>query len=286
MAISVTNHVTTLFQTLRQSLAERLDIPGIEAFLEALESGRFAFEREQWHNVADCVNNRVRNTPAELLLRARTEQGKLIPHEPLIRAITEAGEQRVFDTAIALSAMDQAISERLFPVSINVSAMNAVDSSFWFDLHGQMQHFFGNRYDPQQMTFEITEDGGCAGIDGNMLQQMRMIGYGFAIDDLSHTDMERLDTLGPHVNMVKIDGKSLEAARRGEFSLHDFLKDIREKAQGATILAEWVKTPEEASKLRRDFSIDYVSGRDLVKDTANFGDQLRQVWSAGPNHAL
>lgn len=262
-----------------------MDLPGVEPFLEALEAGRFDFEREQWHNVADCVNNKVRNTPAELLLRARTENGKQIPHEPLIRAITEAGEQRVFDTAIALSAMDQAIRERLFPVSINISAMNAIDSSFWFDLHGQMQHFFGNMYDPQQVTFEITEDGSCDGIDGDMFQQLRSIGYGFAIDDLSHNDMDRLKHLGPYVNMVKIDGKSLEAAQRGEFSLSDFLRDVREQAKDAAILVEWVKTPEEASILRRDFSIDYVSGRDLVKDTANFGDQLRRVWYGSPAFA-
>lgn len=249
----------------------------MDLLFEALEQGRFHFEKEQWHDLEACLQSRDDPAPCELLLRATTPEGALIPHEALIRAVTIHQLQSPFDTAIILAAMDQAIREESFPVSINVSALAASDPLFWTDLQDQLQHFFKDRFDPAQVTFELTEDGPADNVAVATLMDMKAQGYAFAIDDLSHTDLRRLKNLGPFVSMVKIDGKTLLAAEAGTLSLHDFLHDIRAQAPSAAILAEWVTTPHQASKLHQDFNINYVSGRALEADTKHFSQQVRQA---------
>lgn len=270
-------HISNLFSSLRQALGVRSDVPGLDTLLTALESRNFYFDREQWHNVEACLQDRVTSATCEFLLRATDSAGRLIPHESLIRAISLEGLQGPFDTAIALSAMDQAVRDNTFPISINISAHAAGDPFFWEDLHGQMQHFFKGRYDPHQVTFELTEDGPADQVAGAALDHMKELGYSFALDDLSHTDLRRLKNLGSFVNMVKIDGKSLEADERKEFSLREFIDEIRHHARDAAILVEWVKTPEQARKLHHRFNVNFVSGWSLESNTQQFGHQIRQV---------
>lgn len=270
---------TSIFDHMRRTLRQGATIEGMDHFLGALAAGRFYFEKEQWHDVGDDRLACTSATPCEYLLRAKDEEGGPIAQEDLIRAISVAGLQSQFDVAIALAAVDQAIGRGDFPLSINVSAHAAADPYFWVELHDQLQFFFADQYDPRQVIFELTEDDACDFVDVDSLQKMQDVhGYRFAIDDLSHTDLRRLQQLGPHVAMVKIDGKSLEAAERGEFSMQDFVKGIKHQAQNAAVLVEWVKSPEQAKSLRDIFAIDYVSGRDLSHDP----DYFKQCFSQAP----
>ncbi len=276
--------VGKLFGFVRNALEDRPAAPGLDVLLDSLIAGRFHFEEEQWHNVADCLRGRaLGGQPRELLLRATNEQGVLIPHEALIRAVSEEGLQSTFDHAIALGAMQQAIRKNSFPVSINISGHAAADPTFWIDLHDSLQHFFKGQYDPQQVIWELTEDAQPDNIAIGALKHMRNVhGYSFAIDDLSHKDLSRLSSLGDKVKYVKIDGKSIEAAARGEFSLEGLVRTISEHAPGAAILAEWVPDAPTARTLCEKYNISLVSGHHLDPSPSYFGYQVRTAHCRTP----
>lgn len=282
-------HATALLSCLRQAMP--VQDAEMARFTTALADGRFFFERETWH---DLHGDGTVRAMGEMLLRVQDETGRTLPQESAIRSIGAAGLNALLDTALVLAALEQAIAQDEFPVSVNVSAQQAGDPVFWSSLEGHIGRYFGARLRPADVIFEFTEDGAAENPAHATLMALRDKGYRFAIDDLSHHAMEglallddpagdpgespavtegrRLRNLAPYADFIKLDGKSVLAAERGDFAMHDFLLMIRQETSrpDIAILAEWVDSLGQAVRLRDEFNVRYVSGRALPHEADRF----------------
>ncbi|MBI2234037.1 MAG: EAL domain-containing protein [Micavibrio aeruginosavorus] len=283
-------HATALLSLLRQTMPAQDD--DMARFTAALADGRFFFERETWHDLHGDGTGRA---IGEMLLRAQDETGRALSQESAIRGIGAAGLNALLDTALVLAALEQAIAQDEFPVSVNVSAQQAGDPVFWNSLEGHITQYFGARLKSADVIFEFTEDDAAENPAHATLMALRDKGYRFAIDDLSHHAMEglallddpaagsqgespaaaegrRLRNLAPYADFIKLDGKSVLAAERGDFAIDDFLLMIRKETgrPDVAILAEWVDSLGQAVRLRDEFNVRYVSGRALPHDADTF----------------
>ncbi|MGZ9108228.1 MAG: EAL domain-containing protein [Micavibrio sp.] len=285
MAGTVEDTTKALITRMKDALGDDPDAKTVLPLLDAIENNRLHFEREPWYDIIAALAAREKAVPSELLLRARDENGAAIAQEIPVNIINRHGLYAPFDAAITLSAVKQTIAQHDFPVSINISSRNACDADALTGLHTLLQAHFAGQYRPSDIIFEFLEDDQAEGVSDTAIRQMKMLGYKFAIDDLSHADRDaaRLKNLGPYVDFVKIDGHSLEKAKAGEISLGDFIARIEREAPQADILCEWVDSAEEAESLNEHHpGIRMVQGRNLGHDAKEFSRKLRAADDRNP----
>lgn len=255
--------------------------------LEALRDERFSFHAEIWHDAREIDG--TQRYPAEMLLRARTQDNQLISPMAPISIISKAGLEQSFDKALILASIEQAIERKQMPISINTSAHNMVSEDFWRDISDMLQTHFDREDIYGQLTFEVTEDdlahNPCREV---LLQMKKEFGCAFAIDDFYHDreknigsgsgfdsfDWERLHNLKDIVDYVKIDGATVEAALqdRINFDLSGLIARILEIVPEAQIVFERVKDADQAHYLAQMGHA--VQGRLLSDDREEFRDDL------------
>jgi len=271
-----------LLSLLRDAIGASESTENAIPLLDALDAGRFSFEREIWYDLHAPVAGESQNAGrGELLLRARTAQGALIKLDGLDKMIGPGGAYNLFDALIVLSAVEQAIEKKQFPISVNISARNACDRDSLFEFHKLLDRHFGGQFSPDHITFEFLEDDQADSPDHASLQEMRALGYKFALDDQSHEkwDERRPQNLGEYVDYIKIDGKTLNGFKDGAISLFEFqrfMDRLKKAAPQAEFLCEWVLSPEEAQDLADVLpDIRFVQGRELQDCCATFGERAR-----------
>ena len=242
-------------------------------FITALRDGHFYFERETWHDLDALSPKSLHNCPAELLLRVRDENGRPVPPQDPVADIDSLGLTSAFDLFVTLSAIHETLNiGETFPISINLSIQSINDHGFLPLVNKALEMFFRDQIVPEQIIFELREDsdGQQASIDS--IEFMRQHGYRIALDDVSHhpDDKTRIETLGPYADFLKIDGKTLCAARAGETDLDAFISLLRNVAPNAKILVEWVDSKAEACALHDSLGVGYAQGRDLPKTSGDF----------------
>lgn len=248
------------------------------ALLSALELGHYSFDREAWYALESSGKEGAMR--GEFLLRARTNDNTPINPDSAGKAIGLMGAYAIFDALITLTAVDQAVRNQELPISINISSRNASDPDALMRLHTMLQECFGDQVSPAQITFEFLEDDQVDQPAHTALTALRAYGYKFAIDDQSHEDwdMQRPVSLGPYVDYIKIDGKTLCAFRNGVLNRADFkgfIDRLAASAPNAEFLCEWVKSPEEAEDLAEIFpAIHFVQGRELRESQESFKDRI------------
>jgi EAL domain-containing protein (putative c-di-GMP-specific phosphodiesterase class I) len=259
----------------------------IHSLVDAFENGRVSYMRESWHDIHADHSEPIRG---ELLLRAVRENGTAIKPESISAQFKTAQAGILFDQLVVLTAIDQAIHQNQFPISINISSRHAEDSSALLGFHKLLDRHFAGQYAPKQITFEFLEDYQPNQPDSYALQYMRnALGYKFAIDDQSHedNDAQRLTTLGPLVDFIKIDGKTFDLFKNGQLdfmAFDNFMSRIKDIAPQAELLGEWVTSPEEAQDLAEIYpSIRFVQGRDLDECEESFIERL-QRWKNIPGN--
>jgi EAL domain-containing protein (putative c-di-GMP-specific phosphodiesterase class I) len=288
MDLQQAKYTENLLEKLREKV-EDADRTIIEPFLVAFKRNEFHYIREDWHATAnnsvfgeDTVPTSLSAPTGELLLRFKDEELKI---ESLAKILKHPVTCHLFDQLVATTAIEQAIQKKQFPVSINISSCYVSDETMLLDLHNHLREHFGKQFLPSDITFEFLEDDQGDNPSVLALNRLRGFGYKLAIDDLSHgiADKKRLKNLGPHVDIIKIDGKTLQSYRNGALSLEafkGFLTEIKDIAPQAKILVEWVNDPQEVSDLKFQFHglIDYVQGRELHGlSAATFSDALKDA---------
>lgn len=285
------NLITAVSLGMAQKTAAGL-IPPAEAgpalsLLDALQKGRFHFEAEVWHDARE--NEGVQIYPAEMLLRARTQNNE--PVKPLgpITTIAQAGLQAQLDKAIILAAIEQAITEKQMPISINTSARNMKSADFWMDVSQLLRDHFSPEDIQGQLTFEVLEDDlAFHPCREALLQMKKEFACKFAIDDFYHDhqrlvdegnpvdsfDWARLENLKDIVDYIKIDGETVEAALRIEnrFDLEALVSKIRDTAPHVHFVFERVKDADQAFYLARMGHA--MQGRDLTNNRDDFKSAL------------
>lgn len=251
--------------------------PGAKELVEALAMGRYVFERETWHKLENCEHHKKDRVPGEMLIRAYRPDGTIIsPEAPIKSLYSQPGNARyLFDSFIFLAALDQTVKTGSTPVSVNVSSKNVRSESFWRGVSLFFDHFFSRHLTPHDVIFELLEDDDGHDADLASLAFMRDKGFRFALDDLENTPYghARLRNLGPHVDFVKIDGKTVTAADRdaaGKANYDDLIARIETAAPQASIVAEHVASAAAASTLRAAYHKTqpfYVQGRTLNDNT-------------------
>ncbi|MDB5492652.1 MAG: hypothetical protein JWO78_2501 [Micavibrio sp.] len=275
--------IETEIRSLSERLQSRLDTNTTKSVCDFAAAvgkiGHVAYQGEPLFNIGESAPD-GEDPISELLVRVTDENQQLLPTEASVNEINTLGGHQELDHIVVLLAMYQAIEEKRLPVSINISSKNAVSFDKLITYHETLQEFLCGQYRPDQITFELLEDDPADNPSHDGLRVMRELGYKFAIDDLSHNrphDERRLANLGPYMDLVKIDGKTLEALRNSELSPADFRQfvgRIREQAPEAKILCEWVNSPREALHLKAVYGIDLCQGRDLPHHDKEFRDAL------------
>ncbi len=259
----------------------------VEPLLAALEQGHFFFEPEPWHDISFSDMNRKATTPAEYLLRINHQDAETFNLAKPVSEIYQGGFYALFDTAVVLAAVDQAISNQGFPVSINISSRNASDLDALTGLHEMLLTHFQDRFSPDQIIFEFLEDGQGDQPSAEGLNFMRAHGYKFALDDMTDSpfDQVRLMNLGPYADFVKIDGHFLTNAMLGDNNrLENILTKTSHVAPKAEIICEWVSSAESADLLRKTFpQVGLVQGRYLGHDREAFLKQLEESGKSAIN---
>lgn len=277
MALSpeIQQRITLLAGTIRAGLGSADADSPAHALLSAMEDGRITFEREPWFALSAGTPSSL---PAELLLRAYDKNAAPLKFGAAVDEIYQNGLYAVFDAAIALAAIDQALSEKAFPVSINISSRNAADYDALTGLHKMLQSHFGDRVSPDQVIFELLEDDRAENPSAPAMDYMTAMGYRFALDDITDSDFDaaRLKNIGPYASFIKIDGKVLTGAQDRSFDrLEEIVRHSRQAAPQARILCEWVDSPKQADRIRMVHPrIELVQGRNLGQDSREFTSGL------------
>lgn len=238
--------------------------------LDALYDGRVWFEREDWY---DLVASQPGTSCGELLFRAENQDGSPLSPAPLFDVVQKKGLYRLLDPLLILKQVRQTLNDGKLPVSLNISSRNACDPDALLTLHDLLQNYFGDKVKPSDIVFELLEDDPANNPAHDALMTMRSLGYLFAIDDQSHiaADLIRAQNLAPYVDYIKIDGNTVNAARRGALDLRMFVTELKQLAPNAEFICEWIASPEEAQDLHNALpAIRFVQGRDLTLSEADF----------------
>lgn len=241
--------------------------------MEALWDSRFVFRAEPWHTAPGSEFS-ADPLPQEMLLSL---QGRHKPiHSPTqaLHCLYDAGLHIAVDHFLAGAALVAARDHALPCVSINLSlrsllALPQPEGRALRDILGSIA--------PYRTVFEILErEDGESGINQPeahcTLVALKEMGYRLALDDLTtaEEDLERLQTLGPYADFLKIDGGLIEKWHKGDeaelaylLMAINILKEKRLCNPSARLVAEWVRSEREAAALAQ-LGIHAVQGRDLL----------------------
>ncbi len=268
--------LTDTLQTAQHGLAAAR-LQDAEKLMSALENGRFQFAAEPWHDVTAAKGHHGAQSPRELLLRPRNEKGEDFAPFPGISAMNDMGLSVSLDKVL-VSAM---LAQDTGHIAINIAAQTAESPEFWEWVNNDLPQKVAP-VTPSNIVFEITEDGMADRACIAHMQDLKTQGYRFAIDDFTSStfDETRLKNLAAITDFVKISGPSIEAGLKQPERLRETIDKIKAICPQAKLVAEWVKTPQEALRLQQDFGIDSAQGRSLPKTAHEFVLQLNAAATA------
>ncbi len=242
------------------------------SFVDAVQRGHFEFKREPWHDVSTLINDSAPSAVSEYLLRVGDEKDNspFAVINALYAADSHENDLRFkFESFIAYGAFNQVSLDE--NVSINFAVETILDRRF----QKMMRQARGER-DPSTIVIEVLEhDVPDVDIFKNQRQLLRLssmekAGYRFAIDDFQPYNNQghwaRLKKFGEYVSIIKFDREWLKSAYEHELGMVcDHVRDVC--GEDVFLIAEGVKTPEDAAIMYAEFGIQAVQGWELPDDT-------------------
>ncbi|MCA0949914.1 putative bifunctional diguanylate cyclase/phosphodiesterase [Shewanella chilikensis] len=209
------------------------------------------------------LNGCCRRQRLEILLRIRDNSGRILPPAQFIAAaerfklMPEVDREVIRKAFLWLSEHSQLWSELC--VSINLSG-NSLGSEGMLDYIAEMQGRFG--IPSSCVCFEITETSAIQNRTRamEMLNQLRRLGFAFALDDFgsgfaSYGYLRELP-----VDYVKIDGCFVRhlASNAKDYAIVKSIHDVC-RVMGIETVAEFVENQEIVDKLL-EIGVDYAQG--------------------------
>lgn len=243
-----------------------------EAFKLALALGhqKTYFDYETFHSIKEL--SRPDNSIKEMLLRSNSNDIKM--RQAFIEVVN-SGIASSIDLLIVSQAIKQAKQETKTPITINLHMDSVASPDFWKKIETLMTQEEYN-IPLRDITFEILENEIRPHHDFSSVKTLPLFKkINFALDDidlLNHFDRDykRLKTfknIGANICMAKIDGTFIEQSQNKPALLNTVINIIHDTFPDLPILAEWVKSPEQAAALRLQ-NVSYVQGQDLPDDTS------------------
>ncbi|WP_335923589.1 putative bifunctional diguanylate cyclase/phosphodiesterase [Shewanella chilikensis] len=209
------------------------------------------------------LNGCCRRQRLEILLRIRDNSGRILPPAQFIAAaerfklMPEVDREVIRKAFLWLSEHSQLWSELC--ISINLSG-NSLGSEGMLDYIAEMQGRFG--IPSSCVCFEITETSAIQNRTRamEMLNQLRRLGFAFALDDFgsgfaSYGYLRELP-----VDYVKIDGCFVRhlASNAKDYAIVKSIHDVC-RVMGIETVAEFVENQEIVDKLL-EIGVDYAQG--------------------------
>lgn len=201
---------------------------------------------------------------AEVLLRFRSDDNKLLPTQPLISSAEQNGtittiDKWVFNTALKWFSQHDQELEHIRCLNLNLSGVSLNQAGFIEDLFAilnEHQHIL------PKICLEITESIALAdlGYTRNLMEKLQKMGVSIALDDFGagYTSFSYLRELP--ANALKIDGSLIKDMLKTP-SNTAIVRTIVELAQnlGMESIAEWVEDVETLIALK-EMGVNYVQG--------------------------
>ncbi len=239
--------------------------PRASSRLAAAEGIRHALMHDQLvlygQPILDLENNEV--SQYELLVRLRSDQGKLLPPSAFLYVAERFGmivaiDSWVVQKAVALIA-DQAQAGRSLTLNVNVSAKSVGDTQLVKVIDRALSD---TGIDPTRLVFELTETAAIGNIENakTFTNQLRNRGCKFALDDFGTGFGSFYYLKHLPFDYLKIDGDFIRgfiANTTDQF----VVKAIVGIAQGMgkKTVAEFVADMEMTDRLRQS-GVDYAQG--------------------------
>lgn len=223
------------------------------------------FGLEPWHALGG-----EGSSPAEMLLRVKDQEGRVLSPYPAIMAFYGAGLTVALDTVLFLSALREFREHGEKQVSINISAQSLQDADFVETALGAVE--LAALGPEEKIILEIHESGAGSMPDRRWLRLLRRYGVGFAIDDVGVTmdDVMRLSAFERLADFIKIDRRAIENYTQGGYKLGRIMDMARTLLPEASVVAEGIRSPHEAISLRAAHpGILYAQGM-YLPDRATF----------------
>lgn len=232
---------------------------GLEALARAVSSKQKIFGIEPWHPLTPGAFI----SPGEYLLRLKNAAGEALPPYPMVMYFYENGLTAELDTILFLCALAQFKEDSEKQVTVNISARSLAHGDFIKTVLAEMEKMGLAPNSAEKIIFEIHESTGNVKMSMAVLEAMKKLGMGFAIDDvgLSLDNVFRLSSFDGIADFVKIDRKSVCAHPAEPYALQHVMSFMRSLLPGAVAVAEGVQSPEHALQIVTDFpEICYAQG--------------------------
>ncbi len=224
----------------------------------ALDDGGFELRFQPINDISTGTT-----THHEVLIRLRSEDGKLIPPDAFLTSAERFGMMSEIDFWIIESAAkayaEHSTNNNPVKLSINVSA-NAFESD---DLVGHVQRVFEEyQVDPSDIIFEITESLAVRHPPHveKQITALREFGCEFALDDFGtgYSSFSYLQQL--QFDYIKIDGTFVEDLmnKRVNQKMIKLIAEIGHEA-GMRTIAEYVQNAESLAVLE-ELGVDLAQG--------------------------
>ena len=253
-----------------------------KTLFEALRAHRFSFSAEQWYCTRDVVKwsadgSPVLRLPQELLLRAETRDGELIPPGPAIAAFVEFGLARLLDLFLLPEMIAYAREHHAFPISVNISASAATSDEFWEECLKDVHEHLAKGGQKTDVVFEIERAAIESEAGRHAIAAVRREGFLFAIDDFYSDDFSDAQThfISRYIDFIKFTGPAVQQAMEGKYNLEVLVQQAREIGPNKLFIAKWVDSPEQALYLFSTYHIDAAQGRNLPATLKDFVSLLR-----------
>ncbi len=229
------------------------------------------FGIEAWHSLS---SETTLIKPVEMLLRLQTFQGKPMPPYPAIMAFYNNGFTAGIDSILFLAGLQQFQRHikkqgKYNTVSINISARSLRDPEFVRITMDRLEILQLKKRTDRKIIIEIHESTPHLTLSRQILALYKNLGVSFAIDDvgLNMDDIMRLSEFEGMTEYIKIDRHAVNSPEKLRQTM-SFITTIMPEVH---IIAEGVKTPEQALKISQDFpDIHYVQGRSLPESHETF----------------
>lgn len=221
---------------------------------------------------------------AEVLVRMRSPDGKLIPPYEFISVAEQTGQIAMIDRLVlqkALKTQAEAMRQgHSLKLGINVSAKSFEDAQYFQDFSSAVNQ---SGADPKQIIIEILETEAIASFDSaqKVVRRIKEFGSHFALDDfgIGFTSFEYLRELP--VSYVKID-QSFVKHLKDRPQDRELVRSMNEMIHRLGILsvAEGVED-KEALDFLREIGVDYGQGYYISRPlaAAPIGDVASEIES-------
>jgi EAL domain-containing protein (putative c-di-GMP-specific phosphodiesterase class I) len=226
------------------------------------------FAIEPWHIISPQA---PLSCPGEMLLRVKDFKGEAMAPYPAIMAFYENGYTAAIDGILFLAALGQFQRNGDRQVSINISARSLRDPDFVKCTLERLESL--ELESDQKIIIEIHESSPHLSMSKQVLELYRVLGVGFAIDDvgLNMNDVLRLADFEGVAEFVKIDRHSVCAPAGEAHALDQVVSFVGTLMPGAVAVAEGVQNEAHAYEISQTYpGIVYAQGLYLSDDREVF----------------